>query len=172
MAAQVAGDDPDRAEKMGASAQVGDDEPARHAVQPPVQRFVKVGAGPGGRHGCAHQDEHGNGQKAEAVQVTEQGLRHEVQHPESLEDHEEPHGHAAQRKGHGHADHEEANCDDEDNQSQGEFAHLPTTSSSARPSFRPSSSAIPNGGSRPVRTADIWAISCRLVRVSPIGIDM
>ena len=83
-----------------AGADVGDHQPARHPVQPAVQRLVEVGAGPRGGDGAAHQDEHRDRQQGEVVEPAVEDVGHDRERAQAVEDHQEENGDEAQGEGH------------------------------------------------------------------------
>ena len=72
-----------------AGAEIRDDEPARHAVEPAVERFVEVLARGRGADRRAHHHEHRDRHQREVVQARIERLGDDVQRVEALEDHDE-----------------------------------------------------------------------------------
>ena len=104
IAAQDAGDEPVSAAKMRAGAKVGDDEPARNAVEPAVERLVQVARRRGDDAiARAHQDEHRDRQQRETVQAGVEGLGDEVERTQALGTDQEGDRDAAEREGDGGA---------------------------------------------------------------------
>ncbi len=88
----------------GTGAEIGENEPAGHAVEPAVQPFVQIPAGRRRGYGAAHQDEHRDRDKGKARKPAEERFADDVDAEPAFGEDQGGDGYETECERDGHAD--------------------------------------------------------------------